>query len=97
MKTKKKIFFIVGGLIVALAIVGFSVTQGQKGVVTVQTGKVARQDIASYVTASGEIKPDVQVNVGANAMGRITKLFVKEGPGSAQKQHRGCSPEKAGL
>jgi|SRR5579864_995552 len=79
MKTKKKIFFIVGGLIVALAIVGFSVTQGQKGVVTVQTGKVARQDIASYVTASGEIKPDVQVNVGANAMGRITKLFVKEG------------------
>lgn len=79
MKTKKKAILIVGGLLVALAIVGFSVTQTQKSLVTVQTGKVIKQDIASYVTASGEVKPEVQVNVGANAFGRITKLFVKEG------------------
>jgi HlyD family secretion protein len=79
MKTKKKILFIVGGVIVALAIVGFSVTQTQKSLVTVQTGKVVKQDIASFVTASGEIKPKLQVNVGANAMGRITHLFVNEG------------------
>lgn len=79
MKTKKKILLIILGIIVALAIVGFSVTQTQKNLVTVQTGKVVKQDIASYVTASGEIKPKLQVNVGANAMGRITKLFVNEG------------------
>lgn len=79
MKTKKKVLIIVGGLVIALAIVGFSVTQTSKSLVTVQTGKVMKQDIASYVTASGEIKPEVQVNVGANAFGRITKLFVKEG------------------
>ena len=75
----KKIIFIVAGILVALAIVGFSVNQTQKGLVTVQTGKVVKQDIASYVTASGQIKPKLQVNVGANAFGRITKLFVKEG------------------
>lgn len=75
----KKIIIIVLGILVALAIVGFSVNQSQKGLVTVQTGKVVKQDIASYVTASGEIKPKLQVNVGANAFGRITKLFVKEG------------------
>src|SRR5215468_1188943 len=79
MKTKKKVLLIVLGVIVALAIVGFSVTQTQKSLVTVQTGKVMKQDIASYVTASGEIKPKLQVNVGANAFGRITGLFVKEG------------------
>ncbi|HEY6349579.1 MAG TPA: efflux RND transporter periplasmic adaptor subunit [Candidatus Angelobacter sp.] len=79
MKTKKKAILIIGGVIVALAIVGFSVSQGQKGLVTVQTGKVVKQDIAAYVTASGEIKPEVQVNVGANAMGKITRLFIKEG------------------
>ena len=79
MKTKKKVLLIVLGIIVALAIVGFSVTQTQKSLVTVQTGKVVKQDIASYVTASGEIKPKLQVNVGANAFGRITRLFVKEG------------------
>jgi HlyD family secretion protein len=75
----KKVIIIVAGVLVALAIVGFSVNQTQKSLVTVQTGKVLKQDIASYVTASGEIKPKVQVNVGANAFGRITKLFVKEG------------------
>src|SRR5215813_11595968 len=79
MKTKKKVLLIVLGVIVALAIVGFSVTQTQKSLVTVQTGKGMKQDIASYVTASGEIKPKLQVNVGANAFGRITRLFVKEG------------------
>lgn len=79
MKTKKKVVLIVAGVVLALAIVGFSVTQTQKGLVTVQSGKVVKQDIASYVTASGEIKPKVEVNVGANAMGRITRLFVNEG------------------
>jgi HlyD family secretion protein len=61
------------------AIVGFTVNQTQKNVVAVQTGKVNRQDIVSIVTASGEIKPKNYVNVGANAMGRIVKLYVKEG------------------
>jgi HlyD family secretion protein len=75
----KKIILIVAGILVALAIVGFSVNQTQKGLVAVQTGRVVKQDIASYVTASGEIKPKLQVNVGANAFGQITKLFVKEG------------------
>ncbi len=79
MKAKKKIILIVAGVVVAMAIVGFSLSQGGKGLVTVQTGKVVKQDIASSVTASGEIKPKLQVNVGANAMGRITHLFVNEG------------------
>jgi HlyD family secretion protein len=75
----KKIILIAAGVVVALAIVGFSVNQTQKNLIVVQTAKVAKQDIASYVTASGEIKPKLEVNVGANAFGRITKLFVKEG------------------
>lgn len=79
MKTKKKIILIVAGVVIALAIVGFSVTQTQKNLITVQTGKVVKQDISSFVTASGEIKPKLQVNVGANAFGRIVRLFVNEG------------------
>ena len=31
------------------------------------------------VTASGEIKPKNYINIGANAMGDITDLLVKEG------------------
>jgi HlyD family secretion protein len=75
----KKIAIIAGIIILLGAVVGFTVNQSQRNVVTVQTGKVARQDITSTVTASGEIKPKTYVNVGANAFGRITKLYVKEG------------------
>src|SRR6201999_2103937 len=75
----KKIAIIVGVIVLLGAIVGFTVNQSQKSVVTVQTGKVVKEDISSQVTASGQIKPKTIVNVGANAMGRITRLFVKEG------------------
>ena len=75
----KKIAIIVGVVVLVLIVVGFSVNQTQRNVVAVQTGKVMRQDISSSVTASGEIKPKTYVNVGANAIGRIVKLSVKEG------------------
>jgi HlyD family secretion protein len=59
--------------------VGFTVHQSGKNVVTVQTGKVERQDLSSVVSASGEIRPKTYVNIGANAFGKITHLLVKEG------------------
>ena len=79
MKNWKKVALILGGAVVLLVIVGFSVQQSRKGVVPVQTGKVVKEDLTSVVTASGEIKPKVYVNIGANAFGKITHLYVKEG------------------
>jgi HlyD family secretion protein len=79
MKNWKKIALIAGVVVILLAIVGFTLQQSRKGVVTVQTGKVVREDIAATVTASGEIKPKVQVNIGSNAFAKITHLYVKEG------------------
>ncbi len=79
MKGWNKIALIAGGVVVLLAIVGFTVQQSRKGVVTVQTGKVLREDLTSVVTASGEIKPKVYVNIGAILQAKITHLYVKEG------------------
>ena len=79
MKTWKKVAIALTVVILLAAVIGFTVSQAQKGVAEVQTGKVTKQDIASQVTASGEIKPKTYVNVGANGMGRITHLYVKEG------------------
>jgi len=79
MKNWKKFALMGGGVLALLAIVGFTIQQSRKGVVTVQTGKVVREDLTSVVTASGEIKPKVYVNIGANAFGKITRLYVKEG------------------
>jgi HlyD family secretion protein len=79
MKAWKKIAIGAGILVLVAGIIGFTVHQSQKNVVTVQTGKVQRQDLATVVSASGEIKPKTYVNIGANAFGKITHLYVKEG------------------
>ncbi len=79
MKTWKKVLIGVGALLVLGIIVAATVYQSQKNVTTVQTGKVQKQNLASVVSASGEIKPKTYANIGANAMGRIVKLHVREG------------------
>jgi len=78
-KSKGKIIL---GIIVLLLVAGgvvASVRWTQRDLVTVQTTKVIKGDLVSQVTASGEIKPKTYINLGANAQGRITDLYVKEG------------------
>ena len=79
MTTRKKVWLAVGGvaLLAGLVLLGFQ--QSRRGVVVVQSGRVVREDLTSQVTASGEIRPKTFVNVGANAFGKIVKLYVKEG------------------
>ena len=79
MKPWKKIAIGAGVVILLATIIGLSVRQNSKNVATVQTGKVQREDLATVVSASGEIKPKTYVNIGANAFGKITHLHVKEG------------------
>jgi len=75
----KKIAIGVGVVLLLAIIVAFTVHQSSKNVATVQTGKVQREDLATIVSASGEIRPKTYVNIGANAFGKITHLYVKEG------------------
>jgi HlyD family secretion protein len=81
LKRKWKIWLIVIGLLVVTVVVLTAKGYSQRGIVVVQTGRVARQDLTSLVTASGEIKPKNYVNIGSNAMmaSRITDIIVKEG------------------
>src|SRR6202795_4007705 len=80
MKTWQKVGIGLGGAIVLGGIVWFSINQANKGVVTVQTAKVAKVDsLVSQVTASGEVKPTTYTNITAQGFGRITEILVKEG------------------
>jgi HlyD family secretion protein len=80
MKTWHKVAIGAGAVVVLGSIVLFSVNQANKGVVTVQTAKVATQEsLVSLVTASGEVKPTTYTNVTAQGFGRITEILVKEG------------------
>ena len=79
MQSKWKILITVGAVAVAGIGVYASTVYTQRGVVTVQTGNVARTDLTSIVTASGEIKPKNYIDIGADAIGDLTEILVKEG------------------
>src|ERR1051326_4074380 len=80
MKVRQQVAIGVAVVVLGTGIVLYSVNQANKGVTTVQTGKVTRQDkLISLVTASGEIKPTTYTNVQAQGFGRITDILVKEG------------------
>jgi HlyD family secretion protein len=80
-KKKWKIALLLVALLVTSIAVFAGIKYNQRGIVTVQTGKVVRQDLAAVVTASGEIKPRNYINLGANTTGpaRITQILVVEG------------------
>jgi HlyD family secretion protein len=75
----KKVLFITLGVLALGGLVAFMVWKAQSGNTTVLTGKVVRQDLATVVSGTGQIKPKTYVNVGATSFGRITHLEVKEG------------------
>ena len=79
MKVKWKIIISLAVVVVLGIGLYASTVYSKKGLVSVQTGQVVRQDLTSIVTASGEIKPKNYINIGANAQGDITQLLVKEG------------------
>ncbi|HEV2177080.1 MAG TPA: efflux RND transporter periplasmic adaptor subunit [Terriglobia bacterium] len=81
MKSKKKVWLMIIGAVLLVALVVVGIVWSKRGQVTVQTGKVMRQDLASVVTASGQIEPPPEklANVNANSFGKITEILVKEG------------------
>jgi HlyD family secretion protein len=81
MKRWKKVTLLIVGVVALLALAIGGVAWSKQGTVTVQTGKVQREDLTQIVTANGEVKPvqQNQANVNANSMGKITEILVKEG------------------
>ncbi len=81
MKKKWKIWLALGVVLVIGVSVYVGIRRSRADIVTVQTGRVVRQDLVAQVTASGEIKPRNYINIGTNAMApaRIVELLVREG------------------
>src|ERR1035437_348863 len=75
----KKILLIVLAILVVAGLVTFMVIKQQSGYTKVLTAKLVRQDLATVVSGTGQIKPKTDVHLGATAMGRVTHLYVKEG------------------
>jgi HlyD family secretion protein len=75
----KKILLMILGVVVVVVLVSVFIWRQQSGYTKVLTTKIERQDLATIVSGTGQIKPKIYVNVGATAMGRVTHLYVKEG------------------
>jgi HlyD family secretion protein len=75
----KKILLIVLAVVVAAGLIAFFIYRQQASYTKVLTAKIVRQDLATVVSGTGQIKPKTYANLGATSMGRITHLVVKEG------------------
>ena len=80
LKKKWRVLLLIGLFVLIAGGVLASITMSQRGVITVQTGRVIPTDLTAIVTASGEIKPRNYINIGAaQGPAPITAIYVKEG------------------
>ena len=75
----KKRFFILLGLAVAAGAVYYFFSSNNKQETTYLTESVTRGNVEKTVVASGSVESVNEVDVGAQASGEITKLYVKLG------------------
>jgi HlyD family secretion protein len=77
--SKRKVILIGSGVVVLVVLVlaNFKAREGRR--TAVQVTAVATREVSKVITASGEIQPKKRVNVSAGAMGKVTRLAVKEG------------------
>jgi HlyD family secretion protein len=83
MKKSNKIWWILGGIVVALVI--FLIVGKQAGWIgkekptEVELTKVSKSDITETVSASGKVQPEVEVKITPDVPGEIIGLYIKEG------------------
>ncbi|MBB6005155.1 efflux RND transporter periplasmic adaptor subunit [Arcicella rosea] len=82
-KSSNKIWWILGGIIVALGIALFVAKQqgliGKEPSTEVEFTKAKKADIIERVSASGKIQPEIEVKLSPDVSGEIVGLYVSEG------------------
>lgn len=67
------------GVAALLGVAALGASKRGPKAVEVKTEDVARRDLVASVTASGQVRPNVKVDVAADISGRIVRLAVQEG------------------
>ncbi len=75
---RKKIFLIIGIIIFIVLLIALNLTKKEEGK-EVEVVRVEYGSIVSKVSGDGELKAKSQVNIQSQIMGRVEKIFVKEG------------------
>ena len=75
---KKKILIAIGAIIIISIIVILNLSQREGGK-DIEVELIAKGDIVSKVAASGELRAKSQVDISAETIGRIRKIYFQEG------------------
>jgi len=79
-KKRRKLWIAIIIAVVILAFIAFCVIRNMNaGIPEFRTEKVAKGDITEVVSGPGEVDPRVSVDISANIMGRVSKIYVEEG------------------
>ena len=79
-RSKKKLFSVIGGvvLLVAIAVASVAARRGDKSI-PITTDRAFRKTITQLVTATGKIQPEVEVKIAPEVSGEIIEIPVVEG------------------
>ncbi len=86
MSKRVKMSIFGGVVLVAIAIGGLTAAKRGNKAVEVRTEQVQRRDLVSSVTASGQVQPQLKVDLSSDITGKIVRLSVKEGQMVAKGQ-----------
>src|SRR3954464_1574726 len=77
----KRVKWSIAGVAVAAVAAVLVLTAAKKGnkATEVRVEPVARRDLVSSVTASGQVRPQTKVDLSSDITGKIVRLAVKEG------------------
>jgi HlyD family secretion protein len=75
----KRALIVGGAIIVVAVIIIFSIKAGGSDAEKVYVEPVKTKKLEAVVTAPAEINPSLKVNVGAHIVGKIERLYIKEG------------------
>jgi len=78
-KKKLKIFIIIGIVVVIAAFVVANILRNTTEAMEVMTEQVEKGSITQIVSASGKIRPVIEVKISAKVSGNITALYADEG------------------
>lgn len=86
-KSKKKIWIIIAGVVVLVALIAGNLLKSDTETISVDTEKVKRQTVVHKVNGSGVIQPEVEVKISAALSAWITDITVEEGDYVTKGQH----------
>ena len=79
MTKKKKLWLIIGAVVIVLIFVVMNLGKSSGTSFSVQADKVERGDLVSIVTATGTVQAQTTVKISADVSAKIVELPVEEG------------------